>query len=71
MAKENTAALADLFGGSGPNAPKSIGPKTEVLPVPFSFLSPEKNRGEIAIRPRHPVFGPFAHSRGQKSRKTP
>lgn len=38
MAKQDTAALADLFGGSGPNAPKSIGHRTGEGSVPFSLL---------------------------------
>ena len=34
-----------------------------------SFLSPEKNRGEIRSCSRAPVSEPSAHSRGQKRRK--
>lgn len=44
MAKENTAAVADLFGGFGPNAPKPSGSGTGGVTVPFSLLS--KIRGK-------------------------
>lgn len=49
MAKQDTAALADLFGGAGPNAPTSLRGITGGLGVPFSLL--EKIRGKSpAIR---------------------
>jgi phage terminase large subunit-like protein len=38
MAKEHTGALADLFGGNGPNAPKSAGPGTARCSLSFSLL---------------------------------
>lgn len=38
MAKEDTAALGDLFGGSGPNAPKSARMGTDTETDAFSLL---------------------------------
>lgn len=49
MAKQSAAALADLFGGSGPNAPKSSGQKTGEWAVPFSLLKKIRGKSQ-AIR---------------------
>lgn len=49
MGKRDTAALADLFGESGPNAPKAKGLLTDDGTVPFSLLKKIRGKSQ-AIR---------------------